>query len=464
MFRARERTSMDDSDLSLTQCDYYCAIFEFAQGSFPLTIWENSQEIGQRITMDRDSFRLSVVNTPTNIQSSISDYRPIIIRSSFQGVHYIADFLQILDAQARGFTRPLVFVVANRIPEIIDWLASRKRSDLIDLGNRLQEHARSVFSQELREYALALRDVIHRTTSSEAVLTSKFEELLRVMSAFSVKLGDDNDNFERKPVEYFTLINNDLRRMPDMIELKFWEPEIRLFLESLPTSIFQVNVLARSATGLGNSPQRTISVLTATYDKLPDQFLLSKSPFFHHCVFALLAGHTLVIATDRRDDWGRSMAQRLSVVCPFDDPFPVLQGDKRTALECLKYPIVVCARPRIEGSGVSILNLDAGTFVGLTCPMDSVVRELNQFPGERENATVICASNTVKRIYGRFRIKIAEARARPLHTEDDMMKALKAWRFAPSDIPLFRYWVARASSSQTARPILLDWGVNKSAS
>jgi hypothetical protein len=464
MFRGKERPSMDDSDASLTQCDHYCAIFEFAQGSFPLTIWENSQEIGQRITSDRDSFRLSVVNTPTNIQSSISDYRPIIIRSSFQGVHYIALFLQILDAQARGFTRPLVFVVANRIPEIVDWLASRKRSELIDLGNRLQEYARSVFSQELREYALALRDVIRRTTSSEAVLTSKFDELSRVMSAFGVSLADDDDDFDRKPVEYFTLINNDLRRMSDMIELKIRQPEISLFLESLPTSIFQANVLARSAAGLGNSPQKMIAVLTASYDKVPEQFLLFKSPFFHHCVFALLAGQTLVIAAEQREDYARSMAQRLSVVCPFDDPFPVLQRDDRTALDCMKYAIVVCARPRIEGSGVSVLNVDAASFTGLTCPADSVVRELSQFPGERENATVICASNAVKRIYARFRVKIAEIRARPLHTEDGMMKALKSWRFAPSDIPLFRYWMARASSSQTARPILLDWGVTKTAS
>jgi hypothetical protein len=56
------------------QSDYdYSAIYESAQGSFPLTIWEREAGVGQKVLKDRDPFRLSVVNTPTIIQSCPAD-------------------------------------------------------------------------------------------------------------------------------------------------------------------------------------------------------------------------------------------------------------------------------------------------------------------------------------------------------------------------------------------------------
>jgi hypothetical protein len=156
------------------------------------------------------------------------------------------------------------------------------------------------------------------------------------------------------------------------------------------------------------------------------------------------------------------MAQRFSVSSPFKEPFSIACLENPRPLDCEKFAIVVC-RPgtQVEGTGFSVLNIETGTFAGFNCPTDSAVREVAQYPGDIENTTVISGVNNVKRIYARFQIKTAEARGRPLHTEEDMLKILKSWKFAPSDIPLFRYWMACAASSQAPRLVLLDWHMPK---
>jgi hypothetical protein len=453
-FRDGSKPTMDEASLAPAQCDYYCAIFEFAQGSFPLTIWENDADVGQRITADRDSFRLSVVNTPTNIQSSPTDSRPIVIRSSFQGTHYIALFIQILDIQARGFTRPLVFVVANRIAEIVDWLASRRRTELLCIGERLQAGAWARFPSELKNYALALRDVI-RSPGGEPALASKFVEMATVIKAFNIELEDSDDVvFEKRPPEYFTTINNDLRKMAQMIDLEKVKLVILEFVKALPTSMFQVNVLARSGLGVGQNPQAVIAAFTAAYD--PEAPAISHQRFFHDLLFVLLSGQTLVLQTDKMDH-GVSVAARLAVLSPFSTPFS--QGIVDVAgVDALKYSIVVSREIKPEFSGLPIWSLDSGKYdggVAGVCPAESVLRGIQVYPNERDNYTVICASNNVKRIFSKFRTKLAEARTRPLHTQDDMMKALSPMGFHPGDIPLFKYWLTCLASTQRARPILL---------
>jgi hypothetical protein len=246
-----------------------------------------------------------------------------------------------------------------------------------------------------------------------------------------------------------------------MIELELRQREICDFFNELPTSTFQVNVLAKSAAGMGSSPQQVISVFTANYEKIPEPFLLSKSKFFHDCLFSLLSGQTLLLATEKVE-WGKSMADRFSVISPFQEPFSVACLASPRPLDRAKFSIVVC-RPgtQVEGTGFAVLNIETGTFIGFNCPVDSAVREVAQYPGDIENTTVISGVNNVKRIYARFQVKMAEARGRPLHTEEDMLKMLRAWRFAPSDIPLFRFWMVRAASSQVPRPVLLDWHIQR---
>jgi hypothetical protein len=303
----------------------------------------------------------------------------------------------------------------------------------------------------LTSYAYALRDVIQSSGGGSA-LASKFEELTPVMEAFKIQLDENvGEIFEKRPPEYFTTINNDLRKMAVMIDLGTVGKEIRRFVEGLPTSMFQVNVLARSGFGIGENPQGMIAVLTANYEQAPHP--ISQLKNFHDILFVLLSGQTLVLQTDKNFRAGQSLAKRLAVLSPFERPFTyaTVEGG---GLGILKYPIVIVHD--VECPGVPIFNIDDSTYKGDTCPQDSVLQQVVKYPNEKENYTIICATNNVKRIYSKFRIKIAEATTRPLHTRDDMLKILIAMGFSQSDIPLFKYWMTCLASTQHARPILLD--------
>jgi hypothetical protein len=143
----------------------------------------------------------------------------------------------------------------------------------------------------------------------------------------------------------------------------------------------------------------------------------------------------------------------LSILSPFEKPFRYADGEGK-GFGILKYSIVITRE--LDSLGLPVFNVDDGVYKGDLCPPESVVQQVIKYPNERENYTIICAANNIKRIYSKFRIKIAEATMRPLHTPDDMMKILLAVGFSSCDIPLFKYWMTCLASPQRVRPILLD--------
>jgi hypothetical protein len=179
--KAAPKSQPDEPELSATQCDYYCAILEFAQGSFPQTIWENNEEVGHRITSDRDSFRLSVANTPTNIQTSIADPRPVVLpgralhRALPAGARVHASARLRRREPGRGTRRLAVFAPETGL--------DRARRQAAGTGP-------AKFPRELRTYAVGLRRAMHRGTSD---LVSKFEVLSRAIKAFDVVISEDDD-------------------------------------------------------------------------------------------------------------------------------------------------------------------------------------------------------------------------------------------------------------------------------
>jgi hypothetical protein len=316
-------------------------IYGFAQGSFLLTIWEHEAGVGQKVIEDRDSFRLSVVNTPTNIQSSPADSRPIVIRSSFQGMHSIALFMQILDVQARRFTRPLVFVGANHTPEIVDWLASRRRAELLAIGESLQ--------------AFVIRD-----SAGESALSSKLEELTPVMQAFKIELSDGDVEFEKRHPEYFTTIHNHLRKMSEMIELSKVESGILAFVKELPTSMFQVNVLAMSGIGIGENPHAMIATSLASHE--PAVHPIQHMKQFPNLLFVLLSGQSLILKTKADDSKaGDPLAERLALLLPFDKLFTYAIVEM-AGVSAHKYSIVVARVVSCPGQAASTLADSCSPF------------------------------------------------------------------------------------------------------
>jgi hypothetical protein len=360
--------------------------------------------------------------------------------------------MQILDIQARGFTRASVFVIACSSPEVIDWVCLHKRSELHDLTDKLQQYSRSHFLEDLRQYQLSLQDAIHNCQNS-GILASKIDDLSNFLRQgnFSLPEGDSQD-FERHPPEYFTQINNDLRPMEKMTQITAYEQDITEFLDSLPATAFQINCLVKSPCLNFDSASQMAAVFTENYTRA--KFLILQSKCLPDCLFTLLSGRTLFLVSEDCAA-ARSLATRFAVMSPFGSPFSVGEADYDMTLRFVQYSIVVSRFPNPRFG--CVYNLDQGTFRGTPCPPDSILAtKMGRFSDGSENIAVICAANDVRRIYARFKVKLADVLPRPLHTEEDMLDSLKSVGFAPSDVPLLRYWMVCLASGGGPKPILLD--------
>ncbi|OHT06914.1 hypothetical protein TRFO_24953 [Tritrichomonas foetus] len=447
---------------------FYCAIYEFAQGSYPKTIWDNEV----RLSVDPNSFRLSVVNTPTNFQPSVLHSPPTIIRSFFESVQYIAMFIQILDFEARGFTRPIVLVFACNDVNAMESLMCLRRREFLDLADKLQKLSKDKFPTELRNYALELKDAIARYGNENPGLISKFEELTKILPQAGITNLEGSRTTEKDP-EFFTQINNDLRPIEDLINLNFLKEDLRKFAESLPTSNFQANVMAQSfatTAGLGIQPGLVLKMFTNDFSKETILISTMLEKKFQNLMFSILSGKTVVLIT-KNSEAGLSLAQRLSILTPFDKPLTVCHIPKcATIASCMKYSIVVteeiininknekkklpvslffCDRLEFEGT-----PCPDGSFVCRIAPMNETIKTLN------DNIFLITAYNNIKHTFSKFLIKIAELTARTRQTRERMLSALcrpESFNFSPVDEPIFKYWMyCMASKQKSVRTILVE--------
>jgi hypothetical protein len=90
-------------------------------------------------------------------------------------------FLQLWDSQARGFSRPVVFVIANQRPELVDWVAFGQRQWLNEMTNKLQIASKARFAWEFGRYYRSLEALVNRGSDDGAIVAAKFSELREMM-------------------------------------------------------------------------------------------------------------------------------------------------------------------------------------------------------------------------------------------------------------------------------------------
>jgi hypothetical protein len=440
--RRLSRPSTDDMPaLPVTNSEHYCAIYEFLQGSAPQTVYE----LGPDPLTDKDAFRLYVINTPTNLCLTKWESPPIVVRSFYLHVHYIAFFFQLWDVQARGFARPVVLIIANVRPELIDWAAFGERGALNRITSCLQEFSRHLFPIELRRYYRGIRAF----SEKNAVVRSKFEELQRLIERFEVPLViDESEPVEEHTLSYFTRINDNLRPMAQLLNLEGVQRELRSFVTNLPTDIVCSNVLA------SNWDIASAAILTAKRGREVFSLvgLLSRPRILPNSLFTLFSGQTIVIRSLDREA-GLSFARRLSVLSPFDAPFAVGNIPEPRGTEFLRYSIVVSQQIQAK----PLLDLDRSKFHGPKCPHDSaLIRVFGRVVEESDARFMLAVSADAKRLFGLFRFKIAELCGRKAAGEDAMIRGLKAERFGAGDAPIFRYWMTCLKQQPVVKPVFLD--------
>ena len=452
--RSHSKTSIADTGHHPTSSNYYWGIYEFPQGGSPRIVEESETPI---ITKKND-FLWSVVNTPFFKQGQNFDPRPVIVRSYFERVFWVAVFVQVRDVQARGFSRPIVFVVANQRSENIEWVSYLYRRNLEELAEQLQKSAREVFAEELKRYVNSICKCAEQEPENES-LRSKIKELEDILPEFGIKREDcESAGFEAREAAYFLCVNNNLRGIENLIKWQEIKADVCQFVNSLPKEEWRIKVQAFDASvGLGELADDVVDLLAKDFQNT--QFTLSKlkQEDLEACVFSLLSGKVLVLVSKECNQGAMELAKELSILSPFGRPFSIAKEGEGKESDYPKFSIIVAQSQIKLASAYSIMDLDISKFAGEKCPDKSFLRTeaacTQICRNDSENSLLVYLFQLINERYGRFLWTLADMSERTCQTEERMRKSLQ---FHEDDTPILKYWMACRFNRHRQRPILIS--------
>jgi hypothetical protein len=308
---------------------------------------------------------------------------------------------------------------------------------------------------EIGRYYRSLEALATRDSPDASIVIAKFGELKGMIDVCAFPcVFDDREQIEDRPSSYFTQINNQLRSLAEMMNLGAFAGEIADFITGLPTDHFHSNVASFS---WGSAANRVgfegVAILTGSYEKEPIKLrqVFLDPAVRNGVLFALFSGRTVALKAPN-DDAAFSFARRLSALSPFKERFSIGQVGE---MAVQRHAIVVAHGP-VANADLLELGAERTVFRGQQCPLDSIVTKVFAHgKDDTENRLILSISNDAKRIYGRFRFKIAELCGRAVDTEEAVVRGLRAEGFGAGDVPIFRFWAFNLRETG-ARPILID--------
>ncbi|OHT03285.1 hypothetical protein TRFO_29377 [Tritrichomonas foetus] len=480
---------------------FYCALYEYCQGSNPQAYWES----GPPLLMNNDAFKQSVLSIPAFGNSESVYPEPIVVVSSYEKIYYIAVYAQILDAEARGFTRSFVLVISNRSNDIIKNIHFLKLNQILSLVKMIQKQPKKVFMKEIIEYGLNLKATIDSAAdeSTKMILQSKIHELHPILTFFNLSLPSEESKCEVKndvqnesdvkkekdgkfkDFDYFIKINNNLREFTSMSDWHEIEKNLMSFTEEINQLTYGAN-LAAYGSYREDGPcfdfshsRNQFSVFisgvffsTNSVDDPESHNILVKSlvekQVFSHVIFSLLSGQTLLILSKNKFSDSISLAERLQIFVPFFNPAYSIATNEIDENDCSRYSIAVSSaiirndetNPNTFSSiynNVSILDFDKGVYTGCACPKGSFVeKKLGSGNDQSERIFLLIQYNILKHSANEFVTKLAEftKESLKLRTCEKMIGSLHEIGFSKDDEPILRYWVHCYFNKQKLRPIL----------
>ena len=427
------------SPTMLSNISYYVGLFEFAQGSSPRIVWDNDAKLIQ----NRDLFLLYIVNTPTDFPSETYIPKPTIIKSVYNDLFYIAIYMQINDVEARGFTRPLVLVVAHPIKKLITHLYETKMETLENYADKLQKSAAETFPHDIQKYTVSIRNTIEKHPESKELLQSKVNELESMMKLMKITPEKDIEPYDADP-EYFLHIKNDLRPIKKLTHFNEIKSDLLKFISNLPNDVIQ----SRSLTQLR---KETYTMIESVYLRdSPTLINIFKNKTIMDCLFTLYSGHTLFILANDTNE-AQAIASRIAVLTPFGQPFPVVGSTERSDIA----QIVICMSFDPEKyQNYSLMDLDnQAEFTGIKCPQDSILmKELPKNTDHSSTSLVSLFSIELKKIGMRFLCKMMELSRRASQPEERVAQQMRSIGFSSADEPILKNWTAIAQQIISSIP------------
>ena len=446
---------------------YYSALFEFSQGAPPSAFWEYGKTPG---ISDLNRFMNTVVNIPANPNSYDSCSLPITtVISKYESVYYIAVYTQVYDIDARGFSRSIVFVIANQSKEIIYAIQYSRRQQIMDIVSMIQHPTIERFPHDLMEFAASLQKTINTNSQDESVsiLNSKLSAIKPILQHFNITEINEAQGESKHP-SHFMIVNNDLRPIKVLTQLDKIEDSLYDFVSALPVSPV-IATIESQVNYEEDLPSIDFGGFLGGYsrlvaDVLRDEFNHSKfkltelvtNKSFFYCAFTVLSGQTLVIRSQNTED-AMSLAKRFSILSPFFKPHYIAQIDSANASMCLKYSIVVVKNfEQKSKSMISLLDFDNSVYSGDGCPARSfVLSTLGRGADGCESLFVLILYSSIKKIANDFISKLAEMSAGRRLQKDKVLEEMKKIGFSVEDEPILKYWMHCYFNKQKWRPVLM---------
>ena len=453
-------------------------MIEYCQGAVPLTLWES----GPRLFMNDVIFKRSIIAIPAFGNSYDLDHlknqKPVVVVSSYEKVSYIAVYAQALDSEARGFVRTFVLVVSNRSSRIIKNIHFLKLEQVLSLIEDIQKAPREKFLKEIVEYGLELKATIDTVDDQmKDILQSKMVELSGVLKLFSLELPTDQIR-QPKTFEHFTRINNNLREFTYLLDWIKVEKLLMDFSEKLNQLPYGANLAAFGSFveegpsfDFANAKNRFPVFISGVFfwikslenEKDPNNNnLLVKSlvekQIFHHCIYSLLSGHTLLIISKERFSDAISLGEHLQVFVPFfNKKFSIATDGEIDSNDCEQYSIAVTSGIVDElNPNISVLNFDNNTYCGIGCPKNSFVNnKLGIGADQSEGIFLLIQFNILKHAANSFINKLAEF-SKESRNQEEIINSLSDIGFTSVDKPIIDYWKHCYYNQQEIRPFTFN--------
>lgn len=459
--------SDDTSPLLFTNAHFYGALFEFCPGTQPHILWE----YGRADVSDYESFKMFIVNeqAPFAPLSSTSE-EPTIVQSTYENMNYFAIYSCILDVEAKSFTRPIVLIISNINPQIINHVYHLYVHRFIDYVKQLKTSAERYFKHNLKLYTEELLKCIEIHSEKSTKLQKKYKEIEKTINYYQIK--DINyENAKIRSPEYFLLLHNNLQPLESLANLSDIISSLDKFITEIPTTLLCSSIAVHADVN-EYDPQMQFSGVDKLHGYSTLAFRLFSRNFtddrynlrgfvsnqiFYHCAYTLLSGHTLIICSDNTHI-ALSLAKKFCVLVPFFQESYLRVIDEANSSSCLQYSVVVSktiSNPKQFENFASVLDLDKNKYRGFGCPQTSfVISRLGNLITASERAFLLSLYTELKKIATYFIIVIYTNASHIEKSPEKIFQGLKEKGISKDDEPIFNFWLMSFFNKHKMRPIL----------
>ena len=376
--------SPKDVESSIASPKPFVALYEFHQGSEPLTVWTQGQLLG-----NESGFRWEVASLPA-VPDGAGLCPPISRVLSDRGdLSYIAFYTTIPDVEARGFSRSISFVISHQSKALIHAIqCSSVLDDVESALRKLQANAMDRFRCEFGRVFWEISKIV----GDHPKLEAKHNEMKRIAEEWKINAEepDNSDGVEIDPAK-FSEIDNNLRDINQLMGMD----------QGILDSVIADLVRDERAAWIRERANRVTCKLSMDFGGVESHYPETVSQLFEqaggfdsdmfkvmtfvndgilaHMLFSILGGATLVIQSCKFFDEAVKFARKMCLFVPLFSPERLFVCDEIDVDDCYEYSVVATKKIEnltFEHDLISFLDLDGSFYRGPICPESSYVRKM----------------------------------------------------------------------------------------